>query len=751
MANPGIRILVTSATSNDPTGAFALFTKITKVPYICASNERDTLIRTALTLAHNKLGLALIVDDQGQIESKQLLEACTALELEMATTPNQVPICEWEVSRINLSLEMLNPIELERSCRGEWDNETLEIEEVQRRLVLTQSVLLERYLKTYEVSERFVLGNISAIIRFIDEPQKFGIEWIDGSPPTLYNSTSRDAILSAILDLAQLNANRPIPILPDLSTPGESIMVSKGSVGYSLPVKNIPDIENIYVKVISDIGKAVHSILYDKFMMDDKSFMSQSANQKFSTSSQIDTELALSSDEEEGGKPLASSMISTAKKQGTKLNKNAWKMASNIGNTSSRLLGSTQTSFTTTGISSNMMMERESSKDKLYHRIREFNACVPYSGINPSTSLPEMAVFSICGLLPLPTHENAPPPVSAEAKEMISILQCLQRISASPLISPILLNAPDGIARIFAALLCGNDHVAIEAARLLVRLFAPSPSRKGAAPWQLSYTNTNFSNSTTTMNTVNYGSESMMVTPVSGSRENDFIISTAEDNQNARTAKSICLFPVTRRCPQLIQPMKKESSRPSPLLSLALVEVIGALICEPGSRTTDLPIFQKMLELCSGLGRPLFSLFSHASGRVSDGAAVIMRSVAECGAVAAAPMRDAALREGALLHHLFIALFGKGFRSKLSKDLVALWADEFTPALDLLSRIFPPGLIKFLSVPLRTATSAGMNSLGQRSSSNPEESNAMRTITRNSSDKHNLDNINRRTIIEVVS
>jgi DnaJ family protein C protein 13 len=37
-----------------------------------------------------------------------------------------------------------------------------------------------------------------------------------------------------------------------------------------------------------------------------------------------------------------------------------------------------------------------------------------------------------------------------------------------------------------------------------------------------------------------------------------------------------------------------------------------------------------------------------------------MRAIAECGAAAAAPMRDAALREGALLHHLQLALFASG-------------------------------------------------------------------------------------------
>ncbi len=47
------------------------------------------------------------------------------------------------------------------------------------------------------------------------------------------------------------------------------------------------------------------------------------------------------------------------------------------------------------------------------------------------------------------------------------------------------------------------------------------------------------------------------------------------------------------------------------------------------------------------------------AGRVVDGAALIMRAVAEGGASSAAPMREAALGEGAMLHHLAIAVAGK--------------------------------------------------------------------------------------------
>lgn len=40
----------------------------------------------------------------------------------------------------------------------------------------------------------------------------------------------------------------------------------------------------------------------------------------------------------------------------------------------------------------------------------------------------------------------------------------------------------------------------------------------------------------------------------------------------------------------------------------------------------------------------------------------------------------------------------QGPRGSLSQDLVALWVDEFGPALSLMRRIFPPGLMRYLNV-----------------------------------------------------
>ena len=53
----------------------------------------------------------------------------------------------------------------------------------------------------------------------------------------------------------------------------------------------------------------------------------------------------------------------------------------------------------------------------------------------------------------------------------------------------------------------------------------------------------------------------------------------------------------------------------------------------------------------------------------------------------------------------------QGARGSLSQDLVALWVDEYGPALSLMRRIFPPGLMRYLNVkqqgpahPLQVAT-----------------------------------------------
>lgn len=122
----------------------------------------------------------------------------------------------------------------------------------------------------------------------MEEPQKLGIEWMDGSPPTLYTSTARDSILSAILDIAQTNACRPIPVLADLTLSGDTIYGSKHPAGSNLPVVHVPELEQLYLRVLADLGKMVHPAIYASNMIqsDFKNFQSSDTGESPAGSSE---------------------------------------------------------------------------------------------------------------------------------------------------------------------------------------------------------------------------------------------------------------------------------------------------------------------------------------------------------------------------------------------------------------------------------------------------------------------------------
>lgn len=93
-----------------------------------------------------------------------------------------------------------------------------------------------------------------------------------------------------------------------------------------------------------------------------------------------------------------------------------------------------------------------------------------------------------------------------------------------------------------------------------------------------------------------------------------------------------------------------------------------------------------MLQEVASLGAPLFALFEHPAPRLLDGVALMMRAVAEGGVLAAAPMREAALAEGALLSHLLLAstqqvsttshyhnvMWGEGGARQLQRRIVSM-------------------------------------------------------------------------------
>ncbi|KAK8945096.1 hypothetical protein KSP39_PZI008112 [Platanthera zijinensis] len=298
------------------------------------------------------------------------------------------------------------------------------------------------------------------------------------------------------------------------------------------------------------------------------------------------------------------------------------------------------------------------SRARLWRRIREFNACVAYSGIPPSVEVPEVVLMALITMLPATPNlpADAPPPPSPSPKAAATVMgfvACLRRLLASRNAASHVLSFPAAVGRIMGLLRNGSDGIAAEAAGLVSMLIGGGP-----------------------------GDASLEV-DTKGERHATYM-----------HAKSV-LFAHQHYAVILVNRLKPNSV--SPLLSMSVVEVLEALLCDPHGETTQHTIFVELLRQVAGLKRRLFALFGHPAESVRETVAVIMRTIAEEDAIAAESMRDAALRDGALLRHLLHAFFlPSGERRDVSRQLVALWADSYQPALDLLSRVLPPGLVAYL-------------------------------------------------------
>ncbi|XP_078442767.1 DNAJ heat shock N-terminal domain-containing protein isoform X2 [Wolffia australiana] len=314
------------------------------------------------------------------------------------------------------------------------------------------------------------------------------------------------------------------------------------------------------------------------------------------------------------------------------------------------------------------------SRARLWRRIREFNACVPYSGVPFNMEVPEVVLMALITMLPatanLPPDAPPPPPPSPKAAAtVIGFLSCLRRLLASRSAASHVLSFPAAVGRIMGLLRNGSEGVAAEAAGLVAFLIGGGP-----------------------------GDTDLMIMDSKGERHATFM-----------HTKSV-LFSSLTSVTILVNRLKPMSV--SPLLSMSAVEVLEAMLCEPHAETTQHTTFVELLRQVAGLRRRLFTLFGHPAESVRETIANIMRTIAEEDAIAAESMRDAALRDGALLRHLHHAFFhANGERRDVSQHLVALWADSYQPAYELLSRILPPGLVAYLQT--RPEGSLAEDSLNQ--------------------------------------
>lgn len=306
------------------------------------------------------------------------------------------------------------------------------------------------------------------------------------------------------------------------------------------------------------------------------------------------------------------------------------------------------------------------SRAKLWRRIREFNACIPYGGVPHNIEVPEVTLMALITMLPAapnlpPESPPLPPPSPKAAATVMGFIACLRRLLGSRSAASHVMSFPAAVGRIMGLLRNGSEGVAGETSGLIAILVGGGPG------------------------------ETNVQTDTKG-----------EWHATVMHTKSV-LFAQPSNLIILVNRIKPISV--SPLLSMSIVEVLEAMICEPHGETTQYTVFVELLRLVAGLRRRLFALFGHPAESVREAVAVIMRTIAEEDAVAAESMRDAALRDGALLRHLLHAFYlPAGERREVSRQLVALWADSYQPALDLLSRVLPPGLVAYLHT--RSATNS---------------------------------------------
>ncbi|CAH9079869.1 unnamed protein product [Cuscuta europaea] len=298
------------------------------------------------------------------------------------------------------------------------------------------------------------------------------------------------------------------------------------------------------------------------------------------------------------------------------------------------------------------------SRAKLWRRIREFNACIQYGGLPHHIEVPEVTLMALITMLPAapnlpPESPPLPPPSPKAAATVMGFMACLRRLLASRSAASHVMSFPAAVGRIMGLLRNGSEGVAAETAGLIAILVGGGPG------------------------------ETNVLADTKGERH-----ATIMHTKSVLFAQPSNLIILVNR----IKPISV-----SPLLSMSVVEVLEAMICEPHGETTQYTVFVELLRLVAGLRRRLFALFGHPAESVRETVAVIMRTIAEEDAVAAESMRDAALRDGALLRHLLHAFYlPAGERREVSRQLVALWADSYQPALDLLSRVLPPGLVAYL-------------------------------------------------------
>lgn len=210
---------------------------------------------------------------------------------------------------------------------------------------------------------------IASLVRFSEDPQWLGIEWVDGTPSTLYVTPARDALLSSIMHAVQNAAHRPVPVIPSLTGGGDSIVNAKGASAVGTPaIAFDSEIERMMIAQVMIAATNFYSTGAGDLSLNALALAGLTAAAAASSEHQrlpvagLDRPSSAASYTDRDN-PLSESSSVMGGIGGSE-------GSSSVGG--NRDDGASRESF---GMKAIALMEE---------RLREFNACIPYSGVSQS-------------------------------------------------------------------------------------------------------------------------------------------------------------------------------------------------------------------------------------------------------------------------------------------------------------------------------------------------------------------------------
>ncbi|KDO23171.1 hypothetical protein SPRG_09979 [Saprolegnia parasitica CBS 223.65] len=140
----------------------------------------------------------------------------------------------------------------------------------------------------------------------------------------------------------------------------------------------------------------------------------------------------------------------------------------------------------------------------------------------------------------------------------------------------------------------------------------------------------------------------------------------------------------------------------SPLMHLGVLGTLEPALCSRRATTDPKDVQVLVTALVPFYDTLIRLLFRSYCAATVEACTLLVQTVLElCPIDVASSIKDAALREGLVLQHLYQAIFDAAFDQRVvSRYLISMWMSHHPAAKKLLSRLLPPGLVSCLEMRL---------------------------------------------------